>query len=308
MVYTHKVPTGHRQASGIMIRAEIAVYISLALMVPFLAWGFYLVRLRFVRDEDVSVGVEAGTLAMLIVFYAFQFALLEALLADSLLQFVGACLILITAGVGLYGAMITSLISRALVGVFLPDAEAPVRTPHLGAGERMERLDDFEGALHEYESVAKLFPGHPDVVLRIGSTLARLGRFEEAARQLETGLAQNADPEESYPLLARLVEILVTNLDRREDAIGALGQFAAKYDGTDESERATRRMERLQHAPGPLAPRAVLQPAGESGNEDSDMPGALLPGLVEPPGERNLDLDEDEDTELPGTSLPPPRV
>ena len=293
-----------RPPPGTMTTADFATYLSLALMAPFVVWGFYLLRLQFTGDEEIPVVLEAVTLGLLIVFYAFQFAVLEALLSDSLGLFVGACLLLIALGAGLYGPMLTSFLSRTLVGVFMPNAEPPVSTPHLGAGERLERLDDFEGALHEYESVARMFPDHPDVALRMGSTLARLERYEEAAEHLEKALGANEDPEESYPLLARLVEILVTDMDQRGAAIEALGQFAEKFAGTNEAERAQRRMERLSQAPASMV--AVPRPTErDKPQDDSDMPGALLPGMEAPPPEPSAEGDgDDDDSELPGSGLP----
>lgn len=301
IVSVHRVPMVGRPPPGTMTTADFATYLSLALTAPFVAWGFYLLRLQFTGNQEIPVVLEAVTLAMLIVFYAFQFALLEALLADSLAQFVGACLLLIAVGAALYGPMLTSLFSRTLVGMLMPDAEAPVSTPHLGAGERLERLDDFEGALHEYESVARLFPNHPDLALRLGSTLAHLGRYDEAVEKLEDALAGNDDPSESYPLLARLVEVFVSNLNRRDAAIAALETFAARFEGSEEAERASRRVERLAKASGTLV---AVPSSARPPEETTEMPGTALPGLDgEPAGGSAAGTAPDQD-EMPGAALP----
>jgi len=289
-----------------MTTAAFATFLSLALIAPFIAWGFYLLRMQFSGEREIPVTIEAVTLALLVVFYAFQFALLEALLSDSLGQFVGASLLLIATGAALYGPMLTSLISRVMVGMFMPDSDAPIRTPHFGAGERHERLDDFEGALLEYESVARLFPNHPDVLLRLGSTLARLGRYEEAAEQLTLGVEANPDPEESYPLVARLVEILDHNLGKREDAIGVLTKFASRFEGSTEAERAQRRIERLTKTRSALATARPAAISEETMDTDG-APGAPLPGMALPSAESASNDEDDDDTGLPGAALPPPR-
>lgn len=256
-----------------MIQAAAAVFISLALMVPFLGWGFYVLRVRTVRDEELPTTIEAVTIGGLIVFYAFQFALFEALLGDRLPLLFGACLVIVGAGGALYGSTIASMISRLLVGVFLPTAGAPVRTPHLGAGERLERLDDLEGALHEYESVARVFPDHPDVSLRMGALLARLGRHNEAVGCLARAIAANRDPEEAFPLVVRMVEILDIDLGDRKQATGTLEEFVRRFHGSSEAGRAQARLERLIAAPPPRARQVPSVPEAD----DDSLPGQLLP-------------------------------
>ena len=84
---------------------DVAWILSGLLLVPYLVWGIYLLRLRLTKHVEFDRTVETFTVAGLVFFYLFQFDLLNTWLKGHPLAFMAAVV-----GFGFPGALIAALI------------------------------------------------------------------------------------------------------------------------------------------------------------------------------------------------------
>lgn len=233
-----------------MGKVEIAGFFSLLFLAVFFGWGLYLLHLRLNRQTDINPVVEAATLAALVVFFAFEFALLGVWLERNPVLRGFSTLGLAVAGCALYGPMILSMVSHAVVGVILPSGPDAAATPHFGAAEQYERGNDFESALNAYLAQYAAFPGDSSVALRIADVLDKLERREEAVEWFRRGLDGIHDPEQALLTVNRVVEIALRHLDRRDIAAATLEQHIARFKKSDTGPIAERRLRRVMAGGG----------------------------------------------------------
>ncbi len=238
---------------GIQFSAlDIALACSLFLLIPYFGWGIYTLRKRYTHHEELNPAVEALTLAGLVVFYTAELALLRSWLGPLNEYFYLSALGLFVSGAALYGHMLLSLLSRLVVGAFMPAGKRQVHEPRYGAAEARERQGDFEGAVAEHQAVARAFPRDPISAIRIGDNLARLGRLEEAAAWFEAGLLRMGSPGKELSVAFRLCDLYSRDLEQPDEAVRVLEEFVARHPEAEHTETALRRLERIK---GKAAPR-----------------------------------------------------
>lgn len=233
-----------------MGKVEIAGFFSLLLLAVFFGWGLYLLHIRLNRQSDINPAVEAATLAALVVFFAFEFALLGVWLERNPVLRGFSTLGLAVAGCALYGPMILSMVSHALVGVLLPSGPDAAAVPHFGAAEQYERGNDFENALKAYHAQYAAFPGDSAIALRIADVLEKLERREEAVEWFRRGIDGIHDPEQALLTTNRVVEIALRHLNRRDIAISVLEQHILRFKKADTAPIAERRLRRVMAGGG----------------------------------------------------------
>lgn len=96
-----------------------------------------------------------------------------------------------------------------------------------------ENLDDADGAVSALEIVIDLDKDDLAAVERIAGLLERLGRWAEFARYQAQLVEFEGDPEEAFAMARKLAEVLVSELDRKKDAMAVLLPFAR--DGVEEA-------------------------------------------------------------------------
>lgn len=233
-----------------MGKVEFAAGLSLILLAAYFVWGVYLLHLRFNRSADVNPVVEAGTLGILIVFYAFEFALLGIWLEHNPVLLGVSTLGLALSGCALYGPMVLSLVSHAVVGVILPSGQAALATPHFGPAEQYERAEDFESALKEYMNQYAAFPGDSATALRIGDVLVKMERYEEAVEWFRRGVEGVLEPEAALATTNRIVELCLRHLERPEMAEAALEGYVKRFRRAETAAIAERRLQRIRAGGG----------------------------------------------------------
>jgi len=223
------------------------------LLIPFLAWGIYTLHVRFKRKEELNPIVEGVTLVGVILFLAMEMALLRASLGHLAGFQVAAALGLFLATAALYGHVLLSLLSHAFVGMFLPSGHNTPQTPKYGAAEALEQKGDYEGAVAEYEAVARMFPKDPKAALRIGDNLARLGRTDEAAPWFERAFERMNSPEKCVSVAFRVFEIYQRQLEQPEDARRVLERYLERFPNSKHAEAVQRKLDGLETRPRPKA-------------------------------------------------------
>src|SRR5690606_41933372 len=71
------------EGSSAELMQEVALAISLILLVPYLGWGVYALRLRYRYHEELPPVVEIITLAALLLYFGFEIMALEAWMSSE---------------------------------------------------------------------------------------------------------------------------------------------------------------------------------------------------------------------------------
>ncbi|MFP4499796.1 MAG: tetratricopeptide repeat protein [Candidatus Hydrogenedentota bacterium] len=231
----------------------LVVIVELLLLIPYVGWGVYMLRRRFRHHDDIPPGVEAATLAGVVVFFLFEIPMMRAWLFEDPLLMIFAVLGLFVSGTALYGHMAVSLVSWLLVDFVMPGEQTSPDKPRMGPAEALERYGDYEGALEGYRVLARIYPRNPELSMRIAENLVRLDRGEEACTWMQRAVRQANGPAETFQFVARCCELYDCKLGMPGHACEVLQQFIADYPDTDETELALERMTRL----GPAAEHKV---------------------------------------------------
>jgi len=219
------------------------------LLIPYLVWGVYLLRLRLAEHVEIKPTVEIATVVAVIAYLGFQYFLLKTWLAPTPWKLLLATTALAISGAALYGHVVISLGSLLLVEMVMPAEVSAPQQPRYGAAEACERGGDFEGAAREYVAILRMFPKDATSALRAGDNLMKLDRFEEAVQHFEQGLALLESEERSLPVTNRLVEIYIRNLEQPEEARRVLGSFLDRFPQSERAEAVRARLQRIEEAP-----------------------------------------------------------
>ena len=257
-----------------MGRVEFASGLSIVLFIAYLGWGIYLLHIRINKHHDLNPIGEVATLGGLILFFTFEMALFQIWLRGEALWMAAAILGLAVSGIALYGPMMMSLASHALVGSIMPSGHAPIATPHHGIAEKYEEGENYDGALREYLAVAQQFPNDTLTALRVAQTLVRLERYEESIGWFERGILGIDDAEQCLVSVSRIADIAVKKIGDRDAAERVLLYFIERFPEEECTEMARRRLERVRkgEAPLPTARETETPPI----RIDSDVPADEL--------------------------------
>ena len=224
-----------------------------------MGWGIYGLDRRYRRDEEWPPWIEVLTLAAVVAVVAFELAQLREVMREQMLFYVFAVLGLFVSCVALYAHMAISLTSRLMVEMVVSGDDTVTDHPRFGPAEMLERQKDYEGALQEYLVIARIYPHHPAVHLRVAENLVRLSRPEEATVWLTRALRHVTTDEAALPVVSRLCEVYQYSLKNSDQARAALESFLRRFPDSRHVEEVKAHLERLG-APGPQARTAELIP------------------------------------------------
>jgi tetratricopeptide (TPR) repeat protein len=229
----------------------VAGVLSGLVLIPYLGWGIYTLRLRFRFHEEIAPRTEAITLVLVALFYALETFLLHGYLARLHAYFFFALLGLIVSGAALYGPMAVSLMSHLLVDAIIPAERSTTHEPRYGPAEALERAADYDAALREYLVIARIFPREPAALIRIGELQAKLNRPEEAAHWFERALVHLDSAEQSLQVTNRVCEIYGRILGRPEEAARVLEAYLDRFPEAAYARSVRERIARLKQPAGP---------------------------------------------------------
>jgi tetratricopeptide (TPR) repeat protein len=165
---------------------------------------------------------------------------------------------MLAATMALYGHIAVSFLSKLLVDVFLPGADEVTSAPRFGPAEALERLGDYQGALNEYHVLARIFPGRPEIMARIGGALEALTSYDEAALWFQRALDAQDRPHEATTLLWRLLDLLEHRQQRPDLAAQACEALLARFPDLPDAGSVELRRKRLVDAQRPPEQPAVV--------------------------------------------------
>jgi hypothetical protein len=247
------------------------IFITL-LLVPYLGWGIYTLRLRYRFHSELESWAEWLTLVGV---FAVNFAFLSVMKTDMGHNpgfFAFTMLAMLTTFAALYGPMLVSRISHSFVEFTHPDQIPEKIHPDFSPAESLEGIGDWDGALQEYTVLARIFPREPEPVLRMANTLIELNRFGEAASMMERGLSQLEDETRSLRLTYRLVSVCSEQLGDIDRSVVAIDSYIGTYPNSEKIEALEKRKNRLlePEEPEEVVYSTALEPLAEEPLERPD--------------------------------------
>ena len=234
------------------------------IFVPFVLWGVFNLHRRYRYQEEGSLLVQGLTLLGVLLFFAVALASLRVTMQHQWELYLFTVLGMFVAGAALYGHMAISLATRLLVDMVSPGHDASPDRPRFGPAEMLERVRDFEGALQEYRVIARVYPHHPAVHVRIAEALLQLDRPDEAAQYFERSLRYLKSDDKSLPVVTRLCDVYYDRLNDPMRARLVLAAYLKRFPdspfkeqvhehlaqfGREETEKLDASLQALEAAP-----------------------------------------------------------
>ena len=228
---------------------ELSTVMAGLLLIPYLCWGVYVLKHQLREHADFPLIVEAATMGALVVFFLIELPLLRMWLSPSPLWLFAATAGLIVSCAALYGPIMFSFVSHAIVNIVMPHGQKRVQGPEYGPSEGLERNGLFEDAGHSYAAVARAFPKESTPALRAADNFMKIGDTEQAAEWFENGLANITNSKQAMPVAFRLFEIYSRMLHDDESARVVLETFLERFPDSDQTDSVQRRLNRVTTAP-----------------------------------------------------------
>ncbi len=215
------------------------------LLIPFLLWGVYLLRLRLTYHVQINPNVQALTILAVLLFYLYEVHVLEVWLRDSNVAFLLSTISLFVAAAALYGPIAFSFASHFVTDMIMPKGYWAAHEPQYGGAEGLEEQGNFEDAARAYIALARTFPAEAKPALRAADNLMKVGRPEEAVEWFERGFAKLASPQESLPVANRLFQIYAKTLREQEPARQILEAYVERFPNAEYADSVRARLERF---------------------------------------------------------------
>lgn len=251
--------------------AFFATLLAIALFIPFMAWGIYLLRLKIVLHEEIPPLVEGATLGALFLFYILEFFLMGSWAHETAILQLFTSLGLAVAGAALYGPMLVSLTAHVLVDTVLPVDKVDPSKPRLGPAEALERQGDHQGALHEYLVLVRIYPKNVSVTLRVAEAYMNLDRPPDAVTWFERALQFLSAEEASLQITNRLAQLYANQLDSPQDAARILQAHLEKFPDTEYIQSLQRRISHLTTPEAEAEPSQLASPSVPPLNHSSEL-------------------------------------
>ena len=217
--------------------------IFIFLLIPYMGWGIYILRLQLKYREELEASVKWATVAGVIAFHFLQLSILRRWMGTDSGDYLFTTLGLMLSSVALYGHLVMSIASQIAVDMIHPPDEHESDTPDFAPAEALEEIGDYEGALNEYMVIGRIFPKDPDPLLRLADTYMHLGETEKALVYFSKGLNCVGFPERALRITNRMYGIYANTLDNSEEAKAVLHDFLQRFGDTEEGESVRKRLE-----------------------------------------------------------------
>jgi len=167
---------------------EVSDIISVILLGVLFFWGVFLLYQKWIKNYDYPFWWDVLSLIGLFIILGIELLQLRDWLRNSPLLYILTGLGLFIFASALYSQSFVSLLTRLFLSVIHPGEESAPDVPRFGPAEVLERQNDWTGALNEYFVIARIYPHHPSVHLRIANAYIHLNQHENALNWLKKSL------------------------------------------------------------------------------------------------------------------------
>ncbi|MCX8065240.1 MAG: tetratricopeptide repeat protein [Candidatus Hydrogenedentes bacterium] len=188
--------------------------------------------------------MDVFSLLLMFLILGIELIQLKEWLKNYPLYYIFSFLGLLITVTALYSPNLVSVITSIALSLTNPGEESAPDIPRFGPAEILEKKRDYEGALMEYMVLARIYPYHSAVYIRIANVLEKLGRLEEGMDWLRRSWKYLNKDSELYSIVARYCD-LAEKLDMKQDAIKFIDMFLDKYPDSKFTENLTKRKELL---------------------------------------------------------------
>ncbi len=255
----------------------VAMILTSILLLGFFGWGVYTLNRRLRYRDEFSLTTELITLSAVLIFYVLEIDQLRDILRGSLLLQMFGAVTLFVSGIALYGHMIISFGTRLLVETVSQGEDFAPDQPRFGPAETLERQHDYAGALQQYLVLARIFPSHAAVSLRVAQCHIRLEHPTDSVPWFQRALRFSQDQQERVLVLNQFCEALEAKLDDRQTARHVILAHLEQYPNCPSAASLHRRVERLSAEKETLPDRLELTRLDEAPLEVASDEGGAAP-------------------------------
>ena len=220
-------------------------FIFITLLIPYLLWGIYILRLQFTYREELEAKMKWSTISGVLAFFFIELFVLRKWIGADSTTYLFTTMGLMLSTAALYGHLAVSIASQMVVDFIHPPDDHESHTPDFAPAEALEEIGDYNGALQEYLVIGRIFPKDPDPLLRLADTYMHIDDPENAVIYYEKGVALVLESERALRITNRLFGIYTTTLEQDEAAKEALHQFLKRFPDSEECASAQRRLNQL---------------------------------------------------------------
>ncbi len=170
-------------------------------------WGVFLAYKRWIRRYEIPYWLDLLSLILMFIILGIELVQLRDWLRNFPLLYILTGLGLFIFASALYSQSLISILTTVFMSVIHPGEESAPDIPRFGPAEILERQGDWKGALNEYYILARIYPHHPSVHLRIANAYVKLNQPEEALLWLKKSLKYLKREEDLYLIVARFCDI-----------------------------------------------------------------------------------------------------
>lgn len=245
--------------------------VSIGLLIFLFFWGFITLYYKWSKKVQLPIWVEIFSLILMLVILAIEIIKLREWLTNYPLIYLFSVLGLFIAISALYSHSIISVISSLIINIIVPGEELAPDTPRFGPAEILERQKDYQGALNEYLVLARIYPHHTSVHLRIANVLEKMNKKEDALNWLEKSLKYVKKDEDAYVIVARYCD-LAQELGKIGPALSIIDRSLATYPDSIHAQSLIKRKKILSEHRSSSKKATILVKLSEQPLTDSEEP------------------------------------
>lgn len=195
--------------------------LSILLLSLLFFWGLFLLYQKWIKKYDYPLWLDLLSLIIMFVILGIELIQLKEWLRDYVLLYILSSLGLFVAATALYAQSFISLITTIFLSLIQPGEESAPNIPRFGPAEILEREKDFIGALNEYFVLARIYPHHSSVHLRIANVYLKMNHPQEAMTWLKKSLQYLKKEEDIYLIIVRYCDIAqeIGDMDSASDML-----------------------------------------------------------------------------------------
>lgn len=243
--------------------------ISIILLGFLFFWGVSLLYQKWIKNYDYPFWLDLLSLIIMFTILGIELLQLRDWLRNYTLLYILSVLGLFITVSALYSHSFISLTTLVFLSIIHPGEESAPDVPRFGPAEILERENDWRGALNEYFVLARIYPHHPSVHIRIANAYVKLNQPKESLQWLKKALHYLKKEEDIYLIIARYCDI-AHDIGDIDSAMEIIGYYLKQYPNSPHSKSILERKKRMK-IDTTKERSSLLVPMEESPMDDNDI-------------------------------------